>query len=177
MLPRGHRVHASPGRLRLRIPEKKGDAAFFARVRDLLASCPVVKEVGINPHTGSILLHYSEGQLPAIAALAAEQNLFHLVTAWSPRAGRPLNVAVRGAYRLVDSSIRRLSGGNLDLPETTVLALVGSGAYQLLRGRVVALPWYVAFWYGLSVYLMPKAKHLLEEAAEGPLEESSGPNA
>lgn len=173
-LPGARCVYSSSGRLRLRIPDRKGDGAFFARARDILAGCPGVAEVNVNPLTGSILL-YPGADLGALSLLAAEQGLFRLSPPGNPGNSRPLSMAVRGAYRLVDGNIRRLSGGNLNLPETAVLTLAGGGVYQLLRGKVVALPWYVAFWYALSIYLLPKAKHHLEATGEIPLAEPDKP--
>ena len=155
MAPRGDCVHVSPGRLRIRVPERRGDAAFFGRAREILAVCPGVEQITVNAATGSILLRHC-ADLPDIAALAAEHGIFSLAEAG--RKKRRFYPAVVGAYRTADERISRLSGGEIDLPGAATLTLAAAGIYQISKGRFGAPAWYTAFWYALNIFLKAKAR-------------------
>jgi hypothetical protein len=60
----------------------------------------------------------------------------------------------------LDRSLRAVTGGKVDIPSAVFLALLCSGLYQLMRGRISAPPWYTAFWYAfglVSMYVIEKA--------------------
>ena len=59
MLPAGYIAHRIGDRVRVRIPERKGDAAYFMRVERDLTACERVIYVEANPLTASILLRYA----------------------------------------------------------------------------------------------------------------------
>jgi hypothetical protein len=63
----------------------------------------------------------------------------------------------------VDRSLRAVSGGKVDLPSAIFLALLGTGIYELVRGRFSAPPWYTAFWYAFGLVSM----YVIEKAAQG----------
>ncbi|WP_414474705.1 HMA2 domain-containing protein [Microvirga sp. M2] len=52
--------HQLPGRARLRISSKKGDATWFASLVEQLASHPKIDELHANPRTGSILIRHQK---------------------------------------------------------------------------------------------------------------------
>jgi hypothetical protein len=76
-MPIAYVEHQIPGRLRLRIPERRGDVAFFQRVVGALSEVPDVTELDGSPLTGSIRIRYS-GTAEAIAAAAAKEGLFEI---------------------------------------------------------------------------------------------------
>lgn len=43
-LPRARLSHSVPGRLRLRLPEPKGDASFFVHMEEAVGKAPGVEE-------------------------------------------------------------------------------------------------------------------------------------
>src|SRR5580704_2636799 len=53
-----HIVHHIPGRLRLKIPQAKGNAAFLDQVKTALSPIQGVRGIEVNPTTGSVLVHY-----------------------------------------------------------------------------------------------------------------------
>jgi hypothetical protein len=53
-----HIVHHIPGRLRLKVPGAKGNAIFMDQVQAALGSVDGVREIEVNPVTGSVLVHY-----------------------------------------------------------------------------------------------------------------------
>lgn len=77
MIPVAFIEHQLSGRLRLRIPTRRGDVSFFQRVVAALSKHPDVKELNATPLTGSILIRHS-GPVLAITAAAVEQGLFEI---------------------------------------------------------------------------------------------------
>ena len=53
-IPDAYVTHSSDGRLRLKV--KKGDKAYFARIRHAISTVKGVGKVTVNPGTGSILV-------------------------------------------------------------------------------------------------------------------------
>ncbi len=63
--------HSSPGRLRLRIRSRRGDAGYFRRLVSLISECPAVEEITANPETGGILIRHAPagGQIQRLTDL------------------------------------------------------------------------------------------------------------
>jgi len=53
-------AHAIPGRVRLRLPQRRGHASFFAEAERRIATLDGVRSVNTNRHAGSITLHYDQ---------------------------------------------------------------------------------------------------------------------
>jgi cation transport ATPase len=51
-------VHHVRGRLRMKIKKAKGDECLLEQIRQAMVSIPGVREVTVNPTTGSIVLNY-----------------------------------------------------------------------------------------------------------------------
>jgi hypothetical protein len=75
MTPVAYIEHQLPGRVRLRVPSRRGEVPFFERVVQELSKHPSICELTATPLTGCITLHYSEPLQP-ITAAAADQKLF-----------------------------------------------------------------------------------------------------
>jgi hypothetical protein len=140
---KAQRVHNLPGRTRFKIPERRGDHAFFDEISELLRKFPSVREVEANPVTASLLLHHS-GDLdsePMQAALNALAEIVELELSAPPVAKR-----LRADAAEVDQAIQRFTHGALDLSSATALGLLALAGVQLLRGQqpvvAVSLAWY-----------------------------------
>ncbi len=158
-LPIAQCVHKLPARARIRIPSRKGDGFYFSALRERLHRCEQVTGVETNYRTGSVLIFYS-GDFAAIAGYAEKEGIFRLAgKIHNPDALTHVTVAT---YRRLDSQVKRLTGGEIDLPGATWLALVGAGVYKIARGNFAAPAWHVAFWYALNIFLFARAKHILE---------------
>jgi hypothetical protein len=120
--PDAYTVHQVPGRTRLRVPARRGDSAYFARVAHALALAPEVLSVRVNPSTGSILLHHSS-PLQKLAEDAAEGRLFRLTAAPAAR----FRSARRIEPRLRIAPLSLLSAG-----------FAGLAVIQFARARVVS---------------------------------------
>ncbi|GIW00554.1 hypothetical protein [Roseiflexus sp.] len=134
MLPTGYVAHRTGDRVRLRIPARKGDTAYFARVEQELAACGRVGFVEANPLTASILLHYS-GTEDDLRRDAVDLGLF-TIEAIPPAANPALNAAAARIDQ-IDRMIQRSSNGSFDLLEVAFVGLVGASIVQALRGQAL----------------------------------------
>ncbi len=155
MLPEAHLVHASPGRVRIRIPSRKRDEAFFSSLKERIAKFPMIQRVEANPLTGSVLvihdLNGTDVDLKTISDYTEMSGLFTLQQPGPDQSSVSEKIAtlVSGA----NDKVRGATAGELDLPTTASLGLLGLGLYQLGRGNVAAPAWHVAFWYALNIFL------------------------
>jgi hypothetical protein len=123
MVPVASIEHQLPGRVRLRIPSKRGDVPFFEKVVRELSKHPSLRELTTSSVTGSITLHYRDPLQP-ITAAAAEQKLFETGRSEPEEGGsKPKQV----------SSSREASG----LAGATAAGLSGLGLFQVARGNVL----------------------------------------
>jgi hypothetical protein len=75
MVPVAYIEHQLPGRVRLRLPSRRGDVAFFEKVVRELSKHPAIRELTASPLTASVTLQYFEPLHPIVAG-AADQKLF-----------------------------------------------------------------------------------------------------
>jgi hypothetical protein len=128
--------------MRLRIPERRRDEAFFGRVRQRLSQWPGVIGVEVNPITAGVLVHF-DSAAEDFAGRARDDDLFDLVElAPEPR---PIVEEIREGFEGVDRKLRRLTGGG-DLRTLVFAALLAGAVYQLVRGNIAA-PAVSLFWY------------------------------
>jgi hypothetical protein len=149
MAPDAFVTHRTAGRLRLRVPSKKGDALYFASVRDALSGIEGVDRVEVSPVTGSVLLHHT-APFAGIDA-ARPRDLFNIVETPQTEA-TGLNDSVSTLFGSIDDRIKGITGKGVDLAGLAFLALVAAGVYQIARGNFTAPAWYTAFWYALGIF-------------------------
>lgn len=118
MTPAAIIEHQLPGRLRLRVPARRGDVSFFQGIVQALSKHPETKEVDATPLTGSILIHHS-GSVQAITASAAKEGLFEVGLEQPEKA---------------QSSAARADPGTMD---TIATGLAGLALFQVTQGQVV----------------------------------------
>jgi len=135
MLPSGYIAHQTGDRLRLRVPSRKGDAAYFAHVEQALMGCEGVTYIEANPLTASILVRY-DGTTEELSQEALTQGLFALDL--EPRPANPVLSAVSARMDQFDGILRRTSGGSFDLLEVAFVGLIGASIVQALRGQVLS---------------------------------------
>lgn len=144
-------AHISSGRLRIRIPSRKGNSSFLDSVKVLFAGLPGLQSMEANPVTGSLLVLHSSGE----AAVRALLDSYNLSGASRTVKGKPAASAVHGEiatiFRGWDRQIQNFSVGNLNLEAVVAISLIGMAAYQISRGRFILLPWYNALWYAFSL--------------------------
>lgn len=134
-LPLAEIAHETPGRTRLRISDRRGDAVFFAAVAAGVSAIPGVSEVKVAPLTGSVLIrHY--GPLARIRAAAQEARLF--VVGDAPPIARPSQAAA------------------IDPKVVLALGLAVAALWQLSKERVwppaLTLLWYAGHLGGFLAH-------------------------
>ena len=77
MLPVAFLEHQIPGRIRLRVPSKRGDCAYFDSARQRLSGTPAWGEVKANARTGSLVIRDC-GDVDRLKSEAAKRGLFSL---------------------------------------------------------------------------------------------------
>jgi hypothetical protein len=160
-LPRASICHQTAERLRIRIASRKGDEGYFAKAVKGLSGLRKFQNLTANPFTGSLLFIGENIDAAEIAEYARERELFHMITAGSPNL--PLMLSLVQPVTSIDRSLRKITGGKIDLTSGIFFALLGAGIYQLARGRFSTPPWYTAFWYAFGLFSM----YVIEKAAKG----------
>jgi hypothetical protein len=74
-LPSAAITHFTTRRLRIKVPEKRRDAAFFDFVRSRLAAWNSIQRVDTNPLTASILVYFSDTERLLLEAVAKNDFL------------------------------------------------------------------------------------------------------
>jgi hypothetical protein len=103
--PAAHTAHASAGRTRVRVPERKGDVDYFSSSATRLAEFEGVLAVTPRAVTASLLIEH-EGAFDPIAGRARAEGLFALEPAphedpLAPRLAVPGLAGVLGALAVV----------------------------------------------------------------------------
>lgn len=143
-------VHQMPGRLRLSMRERRGDAAYFGRLAQQLAGLDGVHRVRSNPPAASIVVEF-EGALEALMEGLRASGLLAFDAA--VKRAPMLDVGSTAATQLV-------SGRELNPMFMAGLGFALFGLLQSLRGRV-EVPAMTAFWYAASTFQQARGQMLL----------------
>lgn len=119
--PLAHLAHRIPRRLRVRVPSRKRDGAYFERALERLRGEPSIRSVRASARTGSITIEH-DGHAREVARLAREAGVFDL-----PEAAVARLLAEGAAGRIV----------GVDPPSLVSAGLAGMGVYQAFRGHVL----------------------------------------
>ena len=150
MLPTAFISHRTTGRLRVKIPSKKGDRSFFQSIKEQFSGLKGIEAVEINPLTGSVLIVHGTDE-KTIGGHAAANGLFIVQELNAAPAG--LQRRISRAFGSVNSQLKSATSGEIDIGGLAFLVLLGFGVYQISAGNLTALPWYAAFWYALNIFL------------------------
>jgi len=149
-LPGAYICHHSAQRLRIRITSRKGNTAYFEKLQNTLAGLRSFDELEVNALTGSVLIVDERVDIAEIAAFAKERQLFDLTDHNDSRS--PTTTLLVSHLDNLNTNIRQLTAGEMDLAGILLLFLLISGLTQLLRGNIQMPPWYTAFWYAFGIY-------------------------
>lgn len=134
-------VHQMPGRLRLAMTERRGDAAYFGELARQLAALDGVRHVRSNPPAASVVVEF-EGALEALMAGLRASGLL----AFDAPAKRAPMLDAGGT-----APTQLVSGRELNPMFMAGLGFALFGLLQSLRGRV-EVPAMTAFWYAASTF-------------------------
>ena len=153
-LPEARISHFTPRRLRIKVPEKRRDTAFFDTVAERLATWDSVERVETNPLTASILIHFSDPESLFLEA-AAKNDLFDIDfdSAFGDSAAPAVTEAAVRSFETADHALRRWTQNQIDVRGVLFVLLLAGGVVQLLRRRLDApaptLLWYAGDLIGL----------------------------
>lgn len=150
-------AHALPGRYRIKVPDRRGDQGYFARLKERLQSCPEVAGVTTNAATGGLLVRM-ERSLTAedLARIAHKKALFELRdhrggAAHSVQRPSALSAATE-RFRNADRWVLHATSGSLDLKSALFLTLLALAVRQILRGHFM-VPGFTLLWHALSMMI------------------------
>lgn len=153
--PSAYIKHQLPGRVRLKIPQKRGDFRYFDRIAELFTDCPGITQLQLNPPAASILIcHVTKIDFLNIAKFAQTNGLFTIIeqpeeeTFSIPYLPIPTLTSV-GLNRL-DESLMGYSKGRLDGRSLLFLTLIGLAVRQMTKGHIMG-PASTLLWYAFSV--------------------------
>lgn len=78
----GSIVHATPGRIRLRVARDRRTPADFAQIESLLKMLPGIQSIEVTPKTGSVLVRYDPTQVDVRSLLRMGAEI-GVDTGWS----------------------------------------------------------------------------------------------
>ena len=153
-LPAARISHFTARRLRIKVPEKRRDRAFFDTVAERLATWDSIEGVETNPLTASILIHFSDPESLFLEA-ASKNDLFEIDfdTALADSSEPVVTRAAVQSFQKADNALRRWTANQIDMRGVLFVLLLAGGALQLLRRRLDApaptLLWYAGDLIGL----------------------------
>jgi hypothetical protein len=166
-LPEAGITHTISGRLRLKIPSKKGNNSYFESLEQKLSGCDGVQGVKANAVTAGVLLLHNV-DINSISRFAEENRLFMVQSLGSERtllvnrirnsfeeslgSERTLLVnRIRNSFEDLNRRTKNLTGGELDVASAAFLSLLSLSIYQIARGNFFAPAWYTSLWYAVNM--------------------------
>jgi hypothetical protein len=148
--PNAYIKHQLPGRVRLKIPQKKGDFDYFDRIAELFSDCPGITQLQFNPPAASILIcHRAETHFLNIVEFAQTNGLFTLIEQPEEIFAIPHLPIAKLTYNglsNIDDVLMDFSRGRLDGRTILIMALIGLAVRQITRGNIMgaasSLIWY-----------------------------------
>lgn len=153
--PSAYIKHQLPGRVRLKIPQKKGDLGYFDRIAELFADCPGITQLQLNPPAASILIcHGAETHFLSIAEFAQTNGLFTIIEQPEEETFSipylPIPKVTSSGLKRIDELLMDFSQDRLDGRSLLFLALIGLAARQMTKGNIMG-PATTLLWYAFSI--------------------------
>ena len=153
-LPDAYVGHMISGRLRIKIPSKKGNLSYLSSLKESLSRLQGIERVEVNPATGSVLFIHNLN-MGEITDYARNNGIFSLKKSQHYRPN--MHQKVSRSFGYFDRWIQSLTGGEMDMWGMSFVVLVFAGVYEISRGNFTAIPWYGAFWYAFNIFLKSDA--------------------
>jgi hypothetical protein len=138
-------VHRIPGRVRLRIVEKRGDAAYFTELAVGLSRLGNVESAKANPATASVAMEFT-GALDDLLQQARDEGLLSGIDS-----GNRVGGAGATSPRRPGNPVRLVSGRDINRMFVIGSALLLVGVAQIIRKDVLP-PAVTAFWYAMEAF-------------------------
>lgn len=154
-------VSALPGRIRVRIDRSMRSPESIRELTELLRGLSGVREVQVNPTTGSFLIFYDpEAADLTQLYLAAQAAKVNIVLPGTASEGEPrtdlssVARAVNSYFGRLDWMVSSYTGGKLDAKTLAPIAVGAVAVRQLLvqGASLSSAPWYVLLWYSFEMF-------------------------
>jgi hypothetical protein len=136
-------VHSMPRRVRLRVHEKRSDAAFFSSLSEQLSGIDDVTTVKVNPATQSVVIEFSSSLENLLQQL--QQKGLDITNEY------PLATPQGGFAGMMIRPVNLVSTRNIDAMFMVGTLLAITGIVQIYRGKI-AVPAITALWYAFEAY-------------------------
>ena len=154
-------VHASPGRIRAKVPREAFDGPHLRQVEDALLAVDGVQSVKRNPAASSVLVTYDPAvvTVPALFAALADQHVTIVAPEEeerSPGRGGSRSLVARWLAMPFQQSDRKLAEATehtIDVRTLLPIGLAALAAREVLSGRAHMAPWYTLAWWAFDSYL------------------------
>jgi hypothetical protein len=134
--------------MRLKVPSRRHDTAFFERLEQQLAAIPEIEATLMTPATASVLLRFAEGEGDGVAAAVDALEGIALAKPDANRAASPNETAANEA---AEPSLQQgNASGRVDRRALAFTVLVLLLLRQLLRGGWLA-PGLALVWFLFEV--------------------------
>lgn len=180
-------VHATTGRVRLRLPCLHDDPELAQAVADTVAALDGVDEVQVRAWTGSILCRYDPDRLDAAAISDAVCATATADTSGGAdradrrrlariaRQGTGVTHAAAALFKGLDADVLQATDGRLDLADAAALGMLAVSVTKVASARTLPLPsWYDLVWYAYTIFTrtersaIDKIPHPLTAAGRAP---------
>ena len=154
-------VHASPGRVRIKVPREELNGEGLDRAERALQGLKGIHEVRRNAVTSSVLVRYEPDSADIPTPLEAFQNAgVNIVLENDGLAGaaedgpeRPnLGDSISAFFASADRRVAGFTNGRADLRTLVPVSLGALALRELLSGRAMAAPWYVLAWWAFDSF-------------------------
>lgn len=162
-------VHMSPGRIRLKLDQVKGDISRAKEIEEGLRRVGRIHSAEANPLTGSLLITFEAEQSDLIEIPFAVASVLGIsLNDLDPEQlrllmsghvnGSPLKVAslsseIEGAMRQMNSALNRTFGADLQIVVPLLLGVLG--VRDLVISKKTTYPsWHDYFWFAFSTYFI-----------------------
>lgn len=142
-------VHRIPGRVRLHIQDRRGNADYFSNLSENLARFENVRNVRANPVTGSVALEFA-GSLDEVLRRAEEDDLLTIAEV-ATTDKNPFAAAGLNAFSAAVPPVNLVSGRDMNRMFMLGLMLLAVSLIQAFRGQWFP-PALSVFWYAWEAF-------------------------
>ena len=125
-----HVVHALPGRVRLKCSRWKNEKTA-SNLESVFKQIPLVSKAEASPITGSLLLEFKLQSLTQEQFDQIVQQAVHTSVATYPELESDLMVILKNIINTIDNTMRRQSGGRVDIDALLSVVLIVSGILMM----------------------------------------------
>lgn len=170
-LPKAYIKHQMAGRVRLKIPRKRGDDAYFEQIAEMFAECDAITQLQLNPPSASLLIQHGAAPFAEIVEFAGNAGLFVLADQSETALPTAEQLSVAGLSALgvaqLDEKLSQLSAGRVDLRSVFFLGFMGLAAHQAAKGHIMS-PASTFFWRAIELLNSKNDKMFAGKADESP---------